>query len=953
MNKTNLLSIFLVLFLGMAQAQILEVTPPFPTTDSTITVVYNATEGNGALVGVNQVYAHAGVITNLSSSNTDWRYVIGQWGTADSDVAMTNEGGDKHSITYNIRNFHSVPAGETVERLAFVFRDAAGNIVGREANGDDIFYNIAAPGAPLGALILSPVKTPIVDAGDMIQIEAVASAQSTLTILDNGVQVTQQTNANALSYSLTATGSNIHTVHFMADDGTSVAMDSFQYVINPTNPAQNPPTGSEDGITYLSNTSVRLQLYAPGKEHVYVVGSFNDYQIDPSYSMTRSVDGNTYWLEVSGLTAGENYTFQYLVDGCLKIADPYSSLILDPSNDQYITSATFPNMPAYPNGLTEGIVTVLQPGKTPYAWQTTNYQKPAKTDLVVYELLLRDFVQAHDYKTLRDSLDYLENLGINAIQLMPINEFEGNLSWGYNPSFHMALDKYYGSPDDFKALVDECHNRGIAIILDVVFNHAFSQSPLCQLYWDSVNFRPTADNPWLNVVPKHAFNVGYDFNHDSPAFRNFMDKVLTYWVEEYRIDGFRFDLSKGFTQTQTCDSNGGNCNVGTWSNYDASRVANIQRLADVIWNVDPQSFLILEHFATGSEEMALSNYGLMLWGNANCNYNQASMGYSSGPCSWDFNGAVNYQQRGWGDAHLIGYMESHDEERLMVKNLAFGNANGGYNIKNLGTALDRQELVSTFFYTIPGPKMLWQFGELGYDYSINTCNDGVTVDEDCRLDSKPIRWDYLNDGNRKRLYEITSALIHLRTQYPTFETTNYNVDTDAANKLIRLTHPSMNAIVLGNFGVVNGNSIPNFHNTGTWYEFFTGDTLMVTNINAPIDLAPGEYRLYTSEWIPPATISPLVAVNEVDSPFESLRLFPNPTSENATVQFSLKQATPITMALYDLSGRLVKSWENKQYPLGLNEVTIGLEDVISGLYFLRLQGENGIITIKVVKNYPR
>ena len=91
---------------------------------------------------------------------------------------------------------------------------------------------------------------------------------------------------------------------------------------------------------------------------------------------------------------------------------------------------------------------------------------------------LRDFIAAHNYKVLADTLQYLKRLGINAIELMPVNEFEGNNSWGYNTSFHMALDKYYGKAIDFKKFIDLCHQNEIAVILDVVFNHAFSQNSL-------------------------------------------------------------------------------------------------------------------------------------------------------------------------------------------------------------------------------------------------------------------------------------------------------------------------------------------------------------------------------------------------------------------------------------------------------------------------------------------
>src|SRR5690606_29407461 len=165
--------------------------------------------------------------------------------------------------------------------------------------------------------------------------------------------------------------------------------------------------------------------------------------------------------------------------------------------------------------------------------------KPAKTDLIIYELLLRDFLAAHSFDVLADTLDYLARMGVNAVELMPVQEFEGNLSWGYNPSYHMALDKYYGNAESFKAFVEACHARGMAVILDVVYNHAFGQSPLAQLYWDAAQNRPAADNPWLNPVAKHDFNVGYDFNHESPATKTWVKRMLSHWMQAYGIDGFR------------------------------------------------------------------------------------------------------------------------------------------------------------------------------------------------------------------------------------------------------------------------------------------------------------------------------------------------------------------------------------------------------------------------------
>jgi len=141
--------------------------------------------------------------------------------------------------------------------------------------------------------------------------------------------------------------------------------------------------------------------------------------------MKRTTNDSIYWIEISGLNSGEEYAFQYLVDGEIAIADPYTKKILDPWNDQYISNQTYPNLKEYPHGKTFEAVSVLQTAQQSYNWQVTNFERPAKTDLVIYELLLRDFLQTHNYQSLIDTLDYLENLGINAIELMPVSEFEG------------------------------------------------------------------------------------------------------------------------------------------------------------------------------------------------------------------------------------------------------------------------------------------------------------------------------------------------------------------------------------------------------------------------------------------------------------------------------------------------------------------------------------------------
>ena len=460
------------------------------------------------------------------------------------------------------------------------------------------------------------------EADEVINVIATAGISSQLQLTDNGTLLTEST-GSTISYNLTTGGGGLHTVVFSATYNGETATSSFVYLSPNSINVANPPAGSKNGITYLNDSDVRLQLYAPNKEIVFVIGDFNNWNVDGDYLMNRSEDGNTFWLDITGLTPGEEYGFQYLVDGDVRIGDPYSQVVLDRFNDPFIPAETYPNIHPYPVGQTTGIVSLLQPGAEAYNWQVNDFVAPPEEELVIYELLMRDFLDRHDYQTLIDTLDYLDRLGVNAIELMPVSEFEANNSWGYNPSFHMALDKYYGTINDFKAFVDACHARGIAVVIDVVYNHAFSQSPLAQLYWDAANFRPSADNPWLNVTPRHPFNVGYDFNHESQATRDFVIQVMQYWLTEFRLDGFRFDLSKGFTQTQNSD-------VGAWGNYDAGRIAILKLYADAMRAVNPEAYVILEHFADWDEEEELADYGALLWGGGTHNaYKQASLGFNS------------------------------------------------------------------------------------------------------------------------------------------------------------------------------------------------------------------------------------------------------------------------------------------------------------------------------------
>ncbi len=585
------------------------------------------------------------------------------------------------------------------------------------------------------------------------------------------------------------------------------------------------PSGASDGVTFINNgTSVIFDLYAPNKTSVSVIGEFNNWQ--PT-AMNETPDGNNWWVQIDNITPSKEYAYQYLIDGSLKVADPYTQELLDPANDAGIPATVYPNLKAYPSGQT-GIVSTFQASPTPYTWKVTNFTKPAQKNLVVYELLVRDFVATHSYQTLTDTLSYLANLGVNAIELMPVNEFEGNDSWGYNSNFMFALDKYYGTKNAYKAFIDACHAKGIAVIQDIVLEDQFGSSPMVQMYATSTG-SPAANSPWFDQTNMHPDAVGWQLNHQAAATQYFTENVMKYWIQEYHIDGFRFDEAKGYTQTPSADE-------ASWAAYDASRVALWTKYNAYMKSLDPTFYVILEMFAGNLEQSQYANLGMMMWSNISGAAEQATMGYATNP-SWDLSG-IFYDGYGFSAPYgLITYWESHDEERTMYKNETYGNTSGSYSVPNIPTGLAREEMAAAFLMSSPGPKMLWQFEELGYDYSINYNG---------RLGDKPIVWNYTSDVNRKHLYNVYAKMIKMKIKNPVFATTNFKYSLTGAVKSVQLLDASNNVVIAGNFDVVAIPTVIAFPSTGTWYDNISGTSINVNNVAYSITLAPGEYHVYSS-----------------------------------------------------------------------------------------------------------
>ena len=956
----------LIVLTGLgAVAQLLTWTADFPRDNDNIEITMDASKGNQGLMNYNpvsDVYVHLGVITSLSTGPSDWKYIKFTWGTTNPAAQAVSLGSNKwkYSIT-NIRSFFGVPSGETILRISALFRNGTGTTVQRNTDGSDMYIpvydNTLATRftEPFFQPLYNRVPEPITkNLGDNISLTAIANQPSEMKLFLNGTQIQSATGVTTLSANPVLSVSGNQTVRVEATVGATTRTESFQFYAAPAVNIAALPSGVRDGINYEpGNTSAVLVLFAPGKNRVSVIGEFpgSNWAEQPAYQMNKTPDGNYWWLRITGLNPGQEYAFQYLVDGTLKVGDPYAEKVLDPNHDSFIQPSTYPGLRAYPAGQT-GIVSILQTNAPAYTWNVNSFSRPDKRNLVIYELLLRDFIAAHDWQTLRDTISYFRTLGINAIQLMPFNEFDGNESWGYNPSYFLAPDKYYGPKNSLKAFIDLCHSNGIAVIMDIALNHTTGSNPLAALYWNSSTNQPAANNPWLNVSATHPYNVFNDFNHESLATRYFTSRVIEHWLQEYKIDGFRWDLSKGFTQNTQCG--GSTSNEACISEYHADRVAIWKRYYDTMQLKSAGTYCILEHFANNTEEIELSNYGMMLWGNNTYNFQEATMGFVANS---NFDGYL-HTARGWTNPHLVAYMESHDEERILYKALQFGNnSNASHNVRDLATALRRTELTGAFFYMAPGPKMLWQFGELGYDFSINRCTDG-TVNNNCRLDKKPIRWDYKADPSRKKLYDVFSNLNKIRFHpwfRDLFTANNISIDRNLSGAFkwlrIRSAGDSSCVLVIGNFDVTAQSGTVTFPVAGTWYNYFTGATVTATGAAQNFTLQPGEYQVFLNRNLVSTVVTATGSGPGTGSSRALATLYPNPAAASAVLELEQLRTGMTRILLFDGAGRMLSTIYNGNLARGTHRIPVGAQVAAlpAGTYHIKISGSNPSIAVKFVK----
>ena len=777
-------------------------------TTQTVTVIVN---GKGTAIDgfKGDLYAHTGVITSKSSSTADWKYVKASWTENTPACKLVKHENNLWtlSISGGPRAFYGVPAGEKIEKLAFVFRSATGDKELKD-NGNDIFIDTVEEG--LNVMIETPKNGSLLAVGTEYSVSVKAQHATSLTLYRNDEEI-ETTDQPTLEYTFTPSVAEDIVFRAVATDGIDSVEDSIAVSILGATQNEPRPAGVTNGVNINGNEATFV-LFAPGKQSVILLGEFNNYAPSNEYMMKR--DGDYFWTTVTNLEEGVEYGYQYLVDGTIKIGDPYATKILDPWNDKYITATVYPNLKKYPSEYTTDVVSVFEINPTEYQWQVVEFDRPAENSLAIYELLIRDFTTSSSIDAVTAKLDYLDTLGVNAIELMPIQEFDGNDSWGYNPCYYFATDKAYGTEEAYKRFIDECHKRGIAVIVDVVFNHATGLHPYAKMWWNSNSNKTASNNPFFNVDAPHDFSVFHDFKHTYQGTVEYFDDVLEYWLEEYNVDGFRFDLTKGFVQNPANFSAGG---------YSAERIGILTHYANTIRAIEEDAYIIFEHFCDQKEETELYNtVGALCWNNNQMN------GYMESVMGWTGNNKSNFADFKRG---RINNIETHDEERVAYKAITYGDS---YVKSNWAVISKRLQAAYAFHFLTPYPKMLWQFGELGYD---------VSIEQNGRTGRKPVRWEYLEDSNRKALYDAVSKIISWRTDNEEYYgQDNLSVrswlvgDNNMGGKTLVMDR----VIVVANFTNSQTTTTVSVPSAGQWTNLITGATVELGSSHA-FTLAGSDY----------------------------------------------------------------------------------------------------------------
>lgn len=556
--------------------------------------------------------------------------------------------------------------------------------------------------------ILSPQDQDVIVDNPLVQFEAERAEHAELWLNGRSIAAVGETPFE-LKIPFRQLKYGRHQLTARAERDGLVGMQEIFFWKLPPHRVDNLPQGTPWGATVNGDGTATFALHAPGKRFVSLVGDFNGWDRYADM-MIASPDG-TWWL--TRPLANGTHRYQFCIEGRQLLADPYARDV-----EWQDEQGREGHEPFHARA-------VLEVGTAPFAWTATNYVRPPLDQLAIYELHFDDFAPG-GFTGLVAKLDYVRDMGFNAIGPLPWMEFTTDRSWGYNPAFHFAPESAYGTPADLKRLIDEAHRRGLAVIMDAVFNHMDRNSALYQLYGTDY-----AASPYFREF--RGENWGFpDLDQRSRAFKRYVADAIRHWLVEYRIDGIRFDATR-FVEWEG------------YNDWGAGWLAWAGRQAD------PGAYMIAEHMPSDPELINQTEMDTT-WGDAfrwnvrglveDARLDRAELARMLDPTQTGFTNAV---QR-------IAYTESHDEERTMRVL-----RQKGYSADE---AARRALLALALTLTAPGPAMVYAGQEFG--------EDTPKI-----VGPNPLNWKKTQGwfGDRvRKLQAAARALATLRTTHPALRT---------------------------------------------------------------------------------------------------------------------------------------------------------------------------------------
>ncbi|GEM_PF-713444 len=535
------------------------------------------------------------------------------------------------------------------------------------------------------------------------------------------------------------------------------------------------PESTPYGAT-LEKGEAKLHLLAPNARFVEV-----EWETDTGKGrilMARA--GNGRWATVLDLGKDGTLRYRYVVDGTHPFADPWSVDV-----DWRNSEGGFSHRPEEAWSLAGTLPPPLGP-----------WDRPPMETWVIYELSIPDVAPPGSYKGLTAKLEYIQNMGFNVIEPLPVTVFPGDSSWGYNPAFHRAIERSYGTPAAFAEMVKAARDRGIAFIVDIVLNHADKSSPLIGMHGDP------DQNPF--TMPFSQFNWGFPkLDQEHPAFKRYLQDVLVHWVDQWGIDGFRYDATQ-------------------WVKWSGYKDWGVSWMSYVVDQADRDVIQIAENIP-GEPDMVKGTALDAEWdAHFRWRMNQVfTKGRIAEPEK--FEEILDPRSHAYHSGfERMQYIESHDEQRFLAE------------LKHAGweeeDALRRHLAATAVTLTVPGIPMIYAGQEWG--------EETPKV-----VGLNPLQWDVRNQPARKELLEEVRALVKLRTSHRALHHDRIDVlRVDAETGTVVYRRPGVPESILVALNVSAASATLSLKDVGIPIEELGHEKVPEDFLN--LTLLPGEARVF-------------------------------------------------------------------------------------------------------------